>query len=282
MSCRGGRDWVLRDAPSVKIQLKTASLGVRALKHISAAIATRGSLPLHLSVQCNEAHRLLLLMGALISCGHGVTSLSLSFSCPTGLHATSAITTTVLQDIADACPRLASLQLVGCVGVLPAPSALRQLTQLSLTLPPTTDHAAAVEMCARSIGAYAAQLSTLSITSQHTIPWPLLFSPSAPAHTLTQLTTHSTLTDQLVKSIAAGAPALKQLRVSDVRLTVGAHTGVSWGVETLQAPVRTLDTFAYLPACKTGVTVVRDTGCRAVDIGVDSAEVGMTHIHRHK
>jgi hypothetical protein len=104
-SCRTGRDWVLQNAPQLRVNLSTGCLRAKGLKYLGAALAVRGSKAVSLVVECHnhDADRIALLAGGLLQSGEGVQCLSLQF--PQAGCSRSGFITTALQDLAEGCPR---------------------------------------------------------------------------------------------------------------------------------------------------------------------------------
>ncbi len=293
-SSRGGRDWALQHAPSVRLVLLYDSVRAKTLRHVSSALSVRCPLPVHLTVLgAGVGDTVARLGGFLTALASGACIKGFTLSCGQD-RADSGRVSTVLQDLAEACPQLASLRLDACIGNLPAhlsppqattapaapqpTPALPHLSNLTVTFPPTTDHAAAVEYCSRSIGAYTAQLTSLNITSQHNIPWPLVFPAGVTSHTLTHLTTDRALTDELLSLLLDHAPGLTRLRVGRLQLSQDTHRTKQWAVEKLTTQLGALDTLALLPSNKGDKQlVVSNIGGEATAQVVSGEVSGVSH-----
>ncbi len=83
----------------------------------------------------------------------------------------------------------------------------------------------------RSIAEYLPQLT--SLTSDTCDDWTVVFKPASTTHTLTSFSTEQPLTDELLTALLDHAPALKQLRVSEISNDSDLYIGRERELEVL-------------------------------------------------
>lgn len=269
-SGRGGRDWVLRHALTAMLTLDLSSAGPDnawgpRLGIVAQCLATRGTLPTSITLQCVQSDGTPGLLAAVPpalaweGAGVGVTELTVAFPEGPVWRADQGVTQ-LLEDIAPRLPSLSSLSLQHCVARLPILTAMPHLTSLSISLqgityrPRSEDpwdndyhlYSTAEELFSPltdNLPAYLIQLHSFSVTitaandrAGWQIPWQSIFIRPHTTHTLTHLTTNS-LHDELLGLLLDCAPELRRMSVGSVQLSHD-YTDRKWKVTQVElAPV---------------------------------------------
>ncbi len=263
-SCRAGKALALESAAraTFTLQWNEPLPSLKRLQVLRDAFIARAPRKLFLRIICSvesvSTGSLAVLLGLLVGYGPSLEGLELSFSGPSDPGAESSAVAAFLQQVAGVCPALSSLRLDRCFGALPARAELPQLTQLSVTLPPSTTQTALYAACG-TISTLIPQLTNLTlITTYPYLPWPGLFSASNPLP-LTHFTTDAPLTDQLLDTLLLNAPGLTQVSVGQLQLQQGRQDR-QWGVGVVCVDLSQVDSLSRLlglPVSRAGKVVVK-------------------------
>ncbi len=236
-TCRAGRDWSLRSAPTARLLLdcNKAPAGAPWLRQLGAtgqALVTRGGRPTVVSVLCDGSQ-------AADSCFVDIPShLRSAAQHITNVQLTAASDPTVvtcwLIEFASYCSNLAALQLQIPPALLPLPNQLRNLRDLSLVSDPS---AATHPQLVTSLGRLLKQLTSLKLHAGDLTAGPQqqgFFTAATKTTTLTSLDLgETTLTGPLLRALVDHVPALKRLKAGVYRVATNCVMGRQWGVESL-------------------------------------------------
>ncbi len=282
-SCRTGREWVLRNAPSAQLHLNTVSpMHPRAwfgrLTRAAAALDTRGGLTTRMKVTCDDSAESAAACGLMPSvlAGHtaGVTHLVVS---DVSAQRPCEFSVALLRVVLLPFPNLTSLTLSPCPPTIPSRDHLKGLKQLSLSADVLTD--SILTSCAPLLQ----QLTSLTLRGGEAAQrpqWPLLFNAASTTSTLTSFTTDHSLTDTLMDLLMQHAPALGQLTVHALRMGVD-YSARHWSVRELRAGMGRPHCILWfqLMALPSGKRSLISDGRLA--LYVEGAEVCVTHTHTH-
>ncbi len=237
-SCRGGRDWAWRTAPSAGLVLDcTVSGRTQAARqqHFSAVkqcLGARGALTTKLTAVCDkDLTRDSSALSAVSGVGAGIVSLQMR---SVGVHSVprEGPATALLDALALACPNTTSITLIDVKCELPHPRKLTRLTDVIVKSSGGRDpHSQSARvMIPRGIKAYSAQLTSLQLDAAND-GWTQLLSPLTTLPKLTHFHTHR-LPGQILTHLVHQAPALKHVTVGGLSID-REWARVQWGVDTL-------------------------------------------------
>ncbi len=264
-ACRAGRNWVLTNAPEIRLRLDTTREHTREewaarIGRLEQGLRTRGNLPTCVQVECDRSLHSSIACAALVSLltqtDISITQLRIRDSSGDGDQQNSAFSGLVHLGV-PAIPNLTFLTLLDpSISTLPHPSLLPNLQKLEYVFgyKPQDWSDDFIDDCFRSIAPYVGQLQFLSIwdSEQALDPsWDLLFA--APSHTLTHFETNLALEEDLLSVLAEHMHALRHIEAFEISMAASL-ADKQWGVETVEVVTveeRLIDV-ARLPRCVTG------------------------------
>ncbi len=268
-SCRGGRDFTLREAGRARLTLhskgaKDMAEWTRQLVGVRAALRTRGSKPTSVGLTVHNKDYLAAVSEQLQGAGQGITELRVKDEQMDSVRyydsAAAEIDQRMTQFLSTLhllCPYITTLDLHTLPCLLPPPSNLPHLTKVHMRANKKFDVSAqTAQEVAGAVGRFLPQLTHLHYDSCTTItPWGALFTANNTTHTLTHFTTGAELGDELVSCLLQYTPALESLSVSGVSVLSDEYSEREWGVSELWvksgAPGSDVD-LASLPVSRGG------------------------------
>ncbi len=249
-TCRGGKQWCLRNAPYAKVKLlvlsqQSSAAFQKQLAGVKGDVAMRKPKRTGLSIEYEQQpnakdrtppsdplpgnQALLSIPGALNTAGHLISELRVVFKG----NAEYNLAKEFMESAAQVFKKITSLEAPTCI--LPHPDEFAKVTKLSIPCPAGPQEAAINQSIGRFVGKVTEFSYTRGIPRSYHFPhpvWSQVFT--APSDTLTHFTTAYTLTDDLARLLSQHTPNLAELHVSGVALKPESMSSdLAWSVQRL-------------------------------------------------